>query len=104
MPLDVVYVPKSRDKYIEVYPSDDYSIIAKIGDNLDIDIKINEDIKFPLKELDKIGKMIIYKNGQAVDELNLVVHEEVKKERLFSAVFRYIRDLFSAISSKIVTG
>ena len=104
VPLDVVYVPKSRDKYIEVYPSDDYSIIAKIGDNLDIDIKIDENIKFPLKELDKIGKMIIYKNGQAVDELNLVVHEEVKKERLFLAVFRYIKDLLSAISSRIVTG
>ena len=70
----------------------------------DIDIKIDENIKFPLKELDKIGKMIIYKNGQAVDELNLVVHEEVKKERLFLAVFRYIKDLLSAISSRIVTG
>ncbi|MCF6460115.1 D-alanyl-D-alanine carboxypeptidase [Clostridium sp. Cult3] len=103
-PLDIIHLPNSRDKDIEIYPSNNYSTIVKTGDSLDIDIKIDENIKLPLKELDKVGKVILSQNGEKLDEIDLIVHDEVKKERLFTAIFRHMKDFLSLVFSKLISG
>ncbi|CCQ94514.1 putative D-alanyl-D-alanine carboxypeptidase dacF [[Clostridium] ultunense Esp] len=42
IPVDIVYMPKSKDKEIEIYPSKNFSIILKDGDYIDKDILIDE--------------------------------------------------------------
>ncbi len=54
--------------------------------------------------MDKVGKATIYKNGQILDEIDLIVHEDVKKERLLITLFRYTKDLIILIFSKIFNG
>lgn len=102
VPIDIISIPKSRTKDIEVYPANNYSTLIKTGDSLDLDIQIDENIKLPLKELDKIGKVSIYKNGQKLDEIDLIVHEDVKKERLLIVLFRHIKDFVTLMFTKIL--
>ena len=102
MPIDTIYLPKSRDKEIEVYPGRSFSAIVKDGDIIDTDIVIDEKLKLPLKKSDKIGKLVISKNGKILDEINLIVHEKVKKEGIFRAIGRYIKKFLLFVFSKIV--
>ncbi len=85
VPIDIISIPKSRNKDIEVYPVNNYSTLIKTGDSLDLDIQIDENIKLPLKELDKIGKVSIYKNGQKLDEIDLIVREDIKKGKAINS-------------------
>ncbi len=97
-------MPRSRNKDVAIYPAASYTTLMKVGDSLDFDIQIYEDLKLPLKKLDKVGKATIYKNGQILDEIDLIVHEDVKKERLLITLFRYTKDLIILIFSKIFNG
>lgn len=103
-PIDIVSMPRSRNKDVAIYPAASYTTLMKVGDSLDFDIQIYEDLKLPLKKLDKVGKATIYKNGQILDEIDLIVHEDVKKERLLITLFRYTKDLIILIFSKIFNG
>ena len=104
VPIDIISKPKSRNKDKEVYPVNNYSTLIKTGDSLDLDIQIDENIKLPLKELDKIGKVSIYKNGQKLDEIDLIVREDIKKERLLIVLFRHIKDFVTLMFTKILKG
>lgn len=90
--LGTLYMPKSKYKEIEIFPSKNYSIILKNGDYIDKDILIDEDIKLPLKPMDKVGKMVLSNEGNILEEIDLLVHEEVKKENIFIRILKYIKD------------
>ncbi|HSH35453.1 D-alanyl-D-alanine carboxypeptidase family protein [Schnuerera sp.] len=91
-PIDIVYMPKSKDKEIEIFPSKNFSIIVKNGEYIDKDILIDENLKLPLKSMDKVGKMVLSKDGNVLEEIDLVVHEYVKKENVIIRILRYIKD------------
>ena len=102
IPIDTIYIPKSRDKEIEVYPARSFSTLVKYGDNIGVDILIDENLKLPLKPLDKVGKVILSQNGKTLDEIDLILHEDVKKEGLFRVIGRNIKEFLLLIFSKIM--
>jgi D-alanyl-D-alanine carboxypeptidase (penicillin-binding protein 5/6) len=99
--IDTIHMAKSKDKEIEVYPEKNYSTMFKNGDTLDVNITIDEEIKLPLKEFDKVGKATILKNNEVIDEMDLLVHKDVKKEGLFRVIGRNIKEFLSFLFSKI---
>ena len=100
MPAGTIYIPKSVDKEVEVYPGKNFTSIVKNGDHIDKEIILDEDIKLPLKERDKVGRLIISKNGQILEEMDLLVHKAVEKDNIFKALFRYLKELFASIFYK----
>lgn len=89
---DIVYLPKAKKKNVEVYPIENFSTIVKNSDDIGIDIAIDEKFKFPIKADEKVGTAIISKNGEILEEVDLVVHEKIKKESIFSLIIRTIKD------------
>ncbi len=96
-PIDTLYIPKSRDKEIEVYPSRGFSRIVRYDDYIDEDIFIDEKLKLPLKEGDKIGRMVISIDGDILDEIDLVVNKDIKKAGIFVWIARIIKDSLSKV-------
>lgn len=102
IPIDTIYLPKSKNKEVEVYPARSSSAIVKNEDIIDKDIFIDEKLKLPLKKSDRIGKLVILKNGKVLDEMDLIVHEKIKKEGLFRVIGRCMKKFLSFIFSKII--
>ncbi|WP_025640473.1 D-alanyl-D-alanine carboxypeptidase family protein [Schnuerera ultunensis] len=92
IPVDIVYMPKSKDKEIEIYPSKNFSIILKDGDYIDKDILIDEGLKLPLKSMDKVGKIVLSTEGNILEEIDLIIHKDVKKENLIMRILRNIKE------------
>lgn len=102
MPIDTIYLPKSKDKEVNIYPERNFSLIVKNEDIVDMDIIIDENLKLPLKEMDKVGKVVLLKNHKILDEIDLIVHKTVKREGLFRAIVRNIEEFLSFILSQII--
>lgn len=101
-PVDTIHLAKSRNKDIEVYPMRSFSTIVNNEDSIDIDTIIDEDLKFPLRQLDKIGKVLISKNDEVLEEIDLVVHADVKKQGIFMVIYDKLVELTYSLLSKIV--
>ncbi len=58
---------------------------TKRGENGDIktEIRLNKEIKAPLKKGTKIGEIVLYKNSVRIDEVDLITCEKVEKANLF---------------------
>ena len=100
-PIGMVYMPKSKDKEIEIYPSKKFSKIINNGNHIDKDVLIDENLKLPLKPMDKVGKLILSINGEILDEIDLIVHKGVKKENLIIRILRSIKVFFISIFNKL---
>lgn len=101
-PVDTIHLVKSRNKDIEVYPMRSFSTIVNNEDSIDIDTIIDEDLKFPLRQLDKIGKVLISKNDEVLEEIDLVVHVDVKKQGIFMVIYDKLVEFTYSLLSKIV--
>lgn len=96
-PVDIIYMPKSEDKEIEVYPLKNFSIILKDGEYIDDDKLIDDDLKLPLKRLDKVGNLVLTKNGKILEEIDLIVHKDIEKENVIKVFIRQIKDFIQRI-------
>lgn len=93
-PVDIIYLPKSKEKEIEVYPMESFSAIIKNNDNIDIKVLIDEGLKLPLKSGEKVGNAMVIKNREILEEIDLIVMDDVKKENIFIYIIRIIKEFF----------
>ena len=91
--VDMVSIPKSKDGMVEVYPTRDYSRVIKYEDDVEMDILIDTGIYPPLKEGDIVGKLIISINGEAQEEIDLMVNRDIKRQGPFNWMIRKIGDM-----------
>ncbi len=71
---------KGKTSTVEAVTDQPISLLMKKGEKLDgvkKKIKINEDVKAPIKKGDKLGKVVIENNGKKVSESLLVAKEDV---------------------------
>ncbi|NMB08975.1 MAG: D-alanyl-D-alanine carboxypeptidase [Tissierellia bacterium] len=94
-PVDIIYLPKSKEKEIEVYPMESFSAIIKNNDNIDIKVLIDEGLKLPLKSGEKVGNAMVIKNREILEEIDLIVMDDVKKENIFIYIIRIIKEFFN---------
>lgn len=101
MPIDFIHIPKSKDEIVELYPSRNYSTIVKRGERIKREVVIDEDLPLPLKAMDRVGEVIISKDGKVLDTIELVVHKDVEKANIFVRIFRFIARFVGKIFNKI---
>ncbi len=69
---------------IAVVPERTARAFCKRGDNMDITIEKRFDkVKAPVNEGDKVGELVIYKEGIEADRVSILAHEGVQKANFF---------------------
>lgn len=103
MPVDLIYLPSSKNEVIEVYPTRNFTITVRKGDSIHREVLVNEDISLPLKSMEKIGRLNILLNGEILDQIDLVVHQDVEKANIFIRIYRYVKRIIGKIIEKLLT-
>ena len=72
---------KADEENIDLVAKDDLGILIKKGDSKEFTkkIKINDDIKQPIKKGTVLGKAMIYQDNKLVDEVELVNNKPIEK-------------------------
>ena len=75
---------KADSEQIDLVAKDDLGILIKKGEskNFTKKIKVNEDIKLPVKKGSVLGKAMIYQDGKLIDEVELVNNKDIEKARV----------------------
>ncbi len=94
--VDKIEFDKSNKKEIDIYLEKDASILMKQSENgsgYDTEVKLN-DIKLPLKSGDVVGKLLIKRERDVVDEINLIVKDDVYSKNFFQLYLEVLKDTF----------
>ncbi len=77
-------VNKGKINEVDVFSQETFSVVAKKGDKTSYDITYENPNKItaPLSKGDKVGKVIISKEGNVLKEINLVVGQDLEKVSL----------------------
>ena len=77
--LGKVGVKKSKVTEIDYYPEKDYAVLVKKGDKeaYKTEIVIDEKISAPIKAGEQIGTIMVIKNGEIKDKVNIVLKEDL---------------------------
>lgn len=80
-PCKKMPVNKGKKESVDIFSSEDYSVVTKKGDksSYEVSYELPEKISAPRKAGEEVGKAIISKDGQVVKEISLVVNETLEK-------------------------
>lgn len=83
-PLFNLPVNKGKKENVEIFSQESFSVVTKKGDksNYDISYENPKKVSAPLGKGDKVGKVIVSKDGNVIKELNLIINEDLQKVSL----------------------
>ena len=86
--LSTLPVTKGKADETEVFASENFTAVVKKGDKdkYETILKLPEKVKAPLKSGDKIGSVIVTKDGNIVKEIDVVVKENIKHSSYFDGL------------------
>ena len=87
--VENVMVKMSKQKVTNVYAKESYYGLSKKGNPNEYEFKYElQEIKAPKKAGDKVGTILITKQGQVVKEIDLIINEDIQKLTYFDSVKR----------------
>lgn len=92
--VDTIRFEKSTNDEVNIYLSRDASVLMKQSDNssgFDTEIKLNA-IELPLKNGDIVGSLLIKKNNNVIDKIDLIVKEDVSSKNFIQLFVDVIKD------------
>ncbi len=86
--LSTLPVTKGKADEAEVFANENFTAVVKKGDKdkYETILKLPEKVKAPLKSGDKIGSVIVTKDGNIVKEIDVVVKENIKHSSYFDGL------------------
>ena len=91
LPSDSIKVNSVKEGYVELYPEKTVGFIIKDKAMPSVKIKINKDIKAPIKKNEKLGKAYIKYKDKSY-EVNLISKKDQQKASNFTRVKRTVSD------------
>lgn len=93
--LYALKMKKADENQVNLVAKDDFGILIKKGNSKDFTkkIKVNDDIKLPVKKGTTLGKMMIYQDGKLIDEVELINNKEIKKAGYIQMLKRLVQDI-----------
>lgn len=90
---DSVYIKGSVNEYFDAYPANNLSIFAKKNEKYDYTVQTTflDDLKAPIKKGDKVGEVILFKNGLEYARTDLTVNCDVQKQT-YGDAFKKVAD------------
>ena len=90
-------ITKAKQKYTEIVPKEDVTVLRKKGDktgNATYEVKLN-DLKAPIEKGDVFGKLTIKEDGKNIRTIDLTTKEDIQKANLGQLYLRYLKDIFT---------
>ena len=90
-------VEKGKDKYVELVPVNDVTVLNRKIDakkNATYDLEIYK-LKAPLKKGDIVGKLTIKEDDKVTRTIDVTIKNDVKKANIFELYWRYLKDIFT---------
>lgn len=88
---------KAEEETVEIVPIKDVSVvrekskkIGKITYELNLDNK-----KVPIKKGEKVGILLIFENGEKIDEVEVTIKNDLTKAKLSTLYVRYLKQMIS---------
>ncbi len=74
-------VNKGKVCEVEVFSQESFSVVSRKGDKTEYDVSFEKPNKVsaPLSKGNKVGKVIVSKDGNVLKEINLIVNEDLEK-------------------------
>lgn len=91
LPIDSIKVNSVKEGYVELYPEKTVGFIIKDKAMPSVQIKINKDIKAPIKKNEKLGKAYIKYKDKSY-EVNLISKKDQQKASNFTRIKRTVSD------------
>lgn len=85
-----VKVTRGKTDSVEIVPVRNVTVFMKRGEESSVEYRLElpDKIKAPLKAQQSVGKVVVIKNGEVVDEVELVVKTDVDKATLLDMIKR----------------
>ncbi|CEI73612.1 MULTISPECIES: D-alanyl-D-alanine carboxypeptidase family protein [Romboutsia] len=91
-----IKIDKAEDENIELVAKDDLSLLIKKGGNKNFErkVKLNENLKLPIKKGSVLGQMEIYQNKKSIGKVDLVNNKDINKAGYMKMLQRVIENMF----------
>jgi D-alanyl-D-alanine carboxypeptidase (penicillin-binding protein 5/6) len=92
--INQLKVTKGKERTINVKPLDDVNVLVPKGqeNSIEREVVLPEFVKAPIKEGERVGELLIKRDGQVVERVELVSDRTVEKAGLFEILKRMIAD------------
>ena len=82
-----VEVLGSKEKFVAVRPERSVYAFSKRAEKTELSFEINHlKVRAPLKVGDKVGELIVYKDGVEIEKVALLAANDVKKANIFDRI------------------
>lgn len=103
-PVEIIKMPKTPDGYIKIYPEKNYSEIVRSNEVLDMQVRLDRNLKPSFTKGQKVGVLDIYRNGEIVDKVNVLVKENIDKQNFFRRTINKVKKFLSKIIDRKIVG
>lgn len=97
--LETIEIPKANTIEVETFPREGLSRLVKNDEDVDVRIELYEKMILPIKKGEKIGSVIVERNGEEIFETDIILNEDVKKANWFIRFARFISDIYDKVRS-----
>ena len=97
IPIERIEIPRGNIVELDVFPREGFSKLVKNNDEINIKTNIYENIILPIKKDEKIGTIIVERNGLEIFETDIISKEDVKKANWYTLFIRFISNLIDKI-------
>ena len=86
--ISTLPVRKGKVEEIDLYASDNFTAVVKKGGDTKYEtiLKLPDYVKAPLKNSEKVGSVIVTRDGNVIKEIDVVVKEDVKHSSYFDSL------------------
>ena len=88
------YIPNSVDKYISLYPAENFNSIIKLGKVVESEYTIKENIYAPLNDGQVLGEIKLFEDGKEVKKINLINKGYKSKESFITNIINKLKLFF----------
>ena len=96
-PLDVkAAISGGKQKELSVRPAKESKIFSKRGADIGYSTKtyFKNNLKAPIKYGEKVGEVVVFKDGVEIDRVELIANETIEKASLFDQFKNIANDWF----------
>lgn len=96
--VDRIHLEKADVDEIDITPKNDVSLLLKKNEQskqYQTELKLNSNIKLPLKKGTVVGKLIIKDNGSEMATVDVITSKEVKKKNILNLYLDVLKEIVS---------
>lgn len=97
--IEKLELNKGKERWVNVKPKDDIKVLVLKGqeENLQKEIVLPSAVTAPVKQGDKLGELIVRKDGEVLSNTDLVAEKTVEKAGLFLILKRIVVDWITSV-------